>query len=104
MCYLTLGRLFETRKAVICYLTQEGCDVFSGVIEADGSDASGGAGGGSGGGILLSTGTLYGKGVIRTNGGKGLYNGDSAPMGSSGDGRGLCMARASFIQWRKRTV
>ena len=58
--------------------------VFSGILEANGADASGGAGGGSGGGILLSTGALYGKGLIRTNGGKGKYDGGLTPEGCSG--------------------
>ena len=47
---------------------------------------------------------MYVKGIICTNGGKGLFDGDLTPVRGSGDGRGLCMARASFIQWRKRSV
>lgn len=43
----------------------------TGIIEADGADATERAGGGSGGGILLETDSLYGKGSIHANGGKG---------------------------------
>ena len=40
---------------------------------------------------------MYIKGIICTKGGKGLHDGGSTPVGSSGDRRGVCIVRASSV-------
>ena len=40
---------------------------------------------------------MYVKGIICTKGGKGLYDDDLTPVRGSGDGRGLCISRASSV-------
>ena len=45
----------------------------TGLISCNGQDGTINVGGASGGSIKLSTGTLNGKGIIKSNGGKGMF-------------------------------
>ena len=46
--------------------------ILSGLISCNGEDGTSNVGGASGGSIKLTTVTLNGKGIIKSNGGKGI--------------------------------